>query len=69
MAGRGFRSIGFYWRTPIYALHKMEVHGIILPAAAKVEKLTGEKPKKYKDYRELLDKEIQSILDQESRDQ
>jgi len=31
------------------------------PAAEKVEKLTGDKPKKYKDYRELLDKEKPEI--------
>ncbi|MGD8500942.1 MAG: Gfo/Idh/MocA family oxidoreductase, partial [Phycisphaerales bacterium] len=31
------------------------------PAAAKVEKLTGEAPKKYKDYRELLEKEKPDI--------
>jgi predicted dehydrogenase len=32
------------------------------PAAAEVEKLTGEKPKKYKDYRELLEKEKPEIV-------
>jgi len=31
------------------------------PAAAKVEKLTGQTPKKYKDYRELLEKEKPDI--------
>ena len=31
------------------------------PAAAEVEKLTGQAPKKYKDYRELLDKEKPEI--------
>ena len=34
---------------------------ILDPAAEKMEKLTGEKPKKYKDYRELLQKEKPDI--------
>ena len=32
------------------------------PAAAEVEKLSGDKPNKYKDYRELLDKEKPEIV-------